>query len=183
MDQSVSPKEEIWFLCVCHHISSGLYNAGSMTSLMPINVLREIKEERNTCIGSRTINRSTQKQGALKPFKTQSLLQATPSSASKILRSAHKFCNHLRKSSGHFFIQHQLTGFYEHNYHRTDPPQLSQYSDYATGLKDLGFESGQGKDIFLFSRTPTLALQPTQPLFRRVQSALCPGTKRLGSKS
>ena len=26
MDSSVSPKEEIWFLRVCHHISTGLYN-------------------------------------------------------------------------------------------------------------------------------------------------------------
>ena len=25
MDSSVSPKDEIWFLCVCHHISPGLY--------------------------------------------------------------------------------------------------------------------------------------------------------------
>jgi len=25
MDSSVSPKEEIWFLLVCHHISTGLY--------------------------------------------------------------------------------------------------------------------------------------------------------------
>ena len=25
MDSSVSPKEEIWFLRVCHHISTGLY--------------------------------------------------------------------------------------------------------------------------------------------------------------
>ena len=26
MDSSVSPKDEIWFLFVCHHISTGLYN-------------------------------------------------------------------------------------------------------------------------------------------------------------
>ena len=26
MDSSVSPKDEIWFLCVCNHISIGLYN-------------------------------------------------------------------------------------------------------------------------------------------------------------
>jgi len=26
MDSSVSPKEEIWFLRVCHHISTGLYH-------------------------------------------------------------------------------------------------------------------------------------------------------------
>ena len=26
MDSSVSPKDEIWFLRVCHHISTGLYN-------------------------------------------------------------------------------------------------------------------------------------------------------------
>jgi len=25
MDSSVSPKDEIWFLRVCHHISTGLY--------------------------------------------------------------------------------------------------------------------------------------------------------------
>jgi len=25
MDSSVSAKDEIWFLCVCHHISTGLY--------------------------------------------------------------------------------------------------------------------------------------------------------------
>jgi len=27
MDSSVSPKDEIWFLCVYHHISTGLYHA------------------------------------------------------------------------------------------------------------------------------------------------------------
>jgi len=26
MDSSVSPKNEIWFLRVCHHISTGLYH-------------------------------------------------------------------------------------------------------------------------------------------------------------
>ena len=26
MDSSVSPKDEIWFLSVCHHISTGLYH-------------------------------------------------------------------------------------------------------------------------------------------------------------
>jgi hypothetical protein len=26
MDSSVSPKDEIWFLRVCHHISTGLYS-------------------------------------------------------------------------------------------------------------------------------------------------------------
>ena len=25
MDPSVSSKDEVWFLCVCHHISTGLY--------------------------------------------------------------------------------------------------------------------------------------------------------------
>ena len=25
MDSPVSPKDEIWFLCLCHHISTGLY--------------------------------------------------------------------------------------------------------------------------------------------------------------
>jgi len=25
MDSSVSPKDEIWFLCVCHHISNAVY--------------------------------------------------------------------------------------------------------------------------------------------------------------
>jgi hypothetical protein len=28
MDSSVSPKDEIWFLRVCHHISTGLYLLG-----------------------------------------------------------------------------------------------------------------------------------------------------------
>jgi len=28
MDSSVSPKDEIWFLRVCHHISNAVYNAG-----------------------------------------------------------------------------------------------------------------------------------------------------------
>ena len=26
MDSSVSPKDEIWFLSVCHHISNAVYN-------------------------------------------------------------------------------------------------------------------------------------------------------------
>jgi len=29
MDSSVSPKDEIWFLCVCHHISNGVYQHDS----------------------------------------------------------------------------------------------------------------------------------------------------------
>jgi len=29
MDSSVSPKDEIWFLRVCHHISTGLYHLNS----------------------------------------------------------------------------------------------------------------------------------------------------------
>ena len=28
MDSTVSPKDEIWFLRVCHHISTGLYHLG-----------------------------------------------------------------------------------------------------------------------------------------------------------
>ena len=27
MDSSISPKDEIWFLRVCHHISTGFYHA------------------------------------------------------------------------------------------------------------------------------------------------------------
>jgi len=34
MDSSVSPKDEIWFLRVCHHISTGLYTS----HLGPISV-------------------------------------------------------------------------------------------------------------------------------------------------
>jgi hypothetical protein len=33
MDSSVSPEEEIWFLRVCHHISTGLYR------LMPVQLV------------------------------------------------------------------------------------------------------------------------------------------------
>ena len=34
MDSSVSPKDEIWFLRVCHHISTGLYFAPSSLLLL-----------------------------------------------------------------------------------------------------------------------------------------------------
>jgi len=34
MDSSVSPKEEFWFLCVCHHISTGLYYLPNPTAHM-----------------------------------------------------------------------------------------------------------------------------------------------------
>ena len=30
MDSSVSPKDEIWFLRVCHHVSTGLYLFGRL---------------------------------------------------------------------------------------------------------------------------------------------------------
>jgi hypothetical protein len=32
MDSSVSPKEEIWFLFVCHHISNAVYDAFSFAA-------------------------------------------------------------------------------------------------------------------------------------------------------
>ena len=32
MDSSVSPKDKIWFLHVCHHISTGLYHSSRRTS-------------------------------------------------------------------------------------------------------------------------------------------------------
>jgi len=35
MDSSVSPKDEIWFLRVCHHISTGLYTVGLLTPCYP----------------------------------------------------------------------------------------------------------------------------------------------------
>ena len=38
MDSSVSPKDEIWFLRVCHHISTGLYHS----------TLRNIAEDRSS---------------------------------------------------------------------------------------------------------------------------------------
>jgi len=35
MDSSVSPKDEIWFLRVCHHISTGLKHYGQNTEFAP----------------------------------------------------------------------------------------------------------------------------------------------------
>ena len=35
MDSSVSPKDEIWFMRVCHHISTGLYQRQSLFCLLP----------------------------------------------------------------------------------------------------------------------------------------------------
>jgi hypothetical protein len=36
MDSSVSAKDEIWFLRVCHHISTGLYNAPHLLSMVKL---------------------------------------------------------------------------------------------------------------------------------------------------
>jgi hypothetical protein len=49
-----------------------------------------------------------------------------------------------------------------------------QYSDKGTGwtAKELGFDSQQGQDIFLFSITSGLALGPTQPPMQWVLGGL-----------
>jgi hypothetical protein len=41
MDSSVSPKDEIWFLRVCHHISNAVY-------------LMQHEEDRDTAVGTAT---------------------------------------------------------------------------------------------------------------------------------
>jgi len=49
MDSSVSPKDEIWFLRVCHHISNALYYCtGCRADLLPgldIKVIPRIGHE------------------------------------------------------------------------------------------------------------------------------------------
>jgi len=38
MDSSVSPKDEIWFLSVCHHISIGIYHQFNIKTFYVISV-------------------------------------------------------------------------------------------------------------------------------------------------
>ena len=45
MDLSVSPKNEIWLQCVCHHISTGLY-FGLPQAVLPNQLCQQIDAER-----------------------------------------------------------------------------------------------------------------------------------------
>ena len=47
--------------------------------------------------------------------------------------------------------------------------QLSQYTDQALGWTFLGFDSQQGQEIILFSKTSILAMKPIQPSIPRVE--------------
>jgi len=55
MDSSISPKDEIWFLCVCHHISTSLYLLTSRHSRQPAHPaipLRELEiSQKHTSLG------------------------------------------------------------------------------------------------------------------------------------
>jgi hypothetical protein len=48
------------------------------------------------------------------------------------------------------------------------------------GLDDLGFESRQGWEFFLFTSTSRPALEPAQPPIQWLPGALSLGVKRLG---
>jgi len=39
MDSSVSPKDEIWFLRVYHHFSTGLYHSKNFITILKINFM------------------------------------------------------------------------------------------------------------------------------------------------
>jgi len=45
MDSSVSPKDEIWFLRVCHHISTGLYFCISFAQTKDLGVTAPVMLE------------------------------------------------------------------------------------------------------------------------------------------
>ena len=40
MDSSVSPKDEIWFLCLCHHISNAVYHTEKEAQNVGRNIAR-----------------------------------------------------------------------------------------------------------------------------------------------
>jgi len=45
MDPSVSPKDEIWFLRVCHHISNAVYNSGYLYRKNRIILMRRFESK------------------------------------------------------------------------------------------------------------------------------------------
>ena len=45
MNSSVSPKDEIWFLCVCRHISDAVYNSGCVYCKNRIILVRRFELE------------------------------------------------------------------------------------------------------------------------------------------
>jgi hypothetical protein len=51
--------------------------------------------------------------------------------------------------------------------------ELGEFSQYSNGLQagQLGFNSQQGQEIFLYSAVSRLALRPTQRVKRRVREA------------
>jgi hypothetical protein len=63
--------------------------------------------------------------------------------------------------------------------------QLGRYSDSVTGLtaEELGFDSGQGQEIVLFSTTFRPALGLTQSPLQWVEGAASPGIKRTGCEA
>jgi len=52
MDLSVSPKNEIWFLRVCHHSSTGLYYYWAENSFLPEGEEEESKENQMLVVNS-----------------------------------------------------------------------------------------------------------------------------------
>jgi hypothetical protein len=59
---------------------------------------------------------------------------------------------------------------------------LSQYNDILWA-GELGFDSQQEQEIFLFSTVARPALRPTQPPTQLVTEALCPRIKWLGHEA
>ena len=53
MDSSVSPKEEIWFLCVCHHISIGLYQPVTFDLMLCLRVVSFRGQKRWRSLGAK----------------------------------------------------------------------------------------------------------------------------------
>jgi hypothetical protein len=45
MDSSFSPKDEIWFLCVCHHISNAVYFPRFRSVVLSSSTAKEFQEE------------------------------------------------------------------------------------------------------------------------------------------
>jgi hypothetical protein len=72
MDSSVSPKDEIWFLCVCHHISNAVY---------PLTRLNGAPEDHNGYLKRRVVFRFHVKKiyfvvvlGEIRPFDAWQLM-------------------------------------------------------------------------------------------------------------
>jgi hypothetical protein len=58
MDSSVSPKDQIWFLRMCHHISNAVYSSGHSFALLEAGELWEaVAQSRDSALGSQKLGK------------------------------------------------------------------------------------------------------------------------------